>query len=473
MEKMVEKAGCAVKERAKLLLLLLPCSLLLSLAGCGNESGSTLEEVQSAFAAQRSVVCSIQYTVGLSAVIDETEYPDLEQSCTVDLQADLSTLCCYVTGRMTPLLEGEDGAAIEVEAYGDSSGSYYRYNDTYLSDPSENAFLTLAMAPLTLNLEEHYTAQAVTEIIYGSSCTVYSGTEVADDSTQRWLGTPAAEPFSLEGCLIDVLFCIYENTRLPACVRLDYSNLAEMGISFTDEDGGVYTLTSLRYEILYQSYGTEVSTDVPEEFRQAALAGGTVSDAALGEAPEGGESQDGQVQAGHSAGAADGETESGTYLLTSSDGSYAWEIGTPAYMALDERSDSAVSFYYFYAKDDFELITYTLYEDFTGQDEADYAAILPDFYRESNGIRDVESEGVQSLTTGGYEVEYIAVTFTLEQDGVEYQVIDIYSWVEALNGTDCLEVSITEFNCSGDGILIDPETELEYAYESVLGLREG
>ena len=44
------------------------------------------------------------------------------------------------------------------------------------------------------------------------------------------------------------------------------------------------------------------------------------------------------------------------------------------------------------------------------------------------------------------------------------------SWVEAPNGQDCLEVCITEYNSSQDGVMIDPEDELEYAYDAIQDL---
>ena len=39
-------------------------------------------------------------------------------------------------------------------------------------------------------------------------------------------------------------------------------------------------------------------------------------------------------------------------------------------------------------------------------------------------------------------------------------------------GRTAWRVSITEYNGSGDGLLIDPETELELAYAAVLGWHE-
>ena len=457
-----------MRQIRRALCLFLFCCCLPSLTGCGKTSTQDLSAVPDAFAAQRSVCCTVEYTVGLDAVIDGVTYDDLEQSCTVDLQADLAGGGCQVSGQMTSLLE--EGTSIEVEAYGDSSGSYYRYNDTYLYDEMENAFLTLLRAPAILNLSQEYTAQEATEILYGTPCTVYSGTEIADDSPQRWIGFPAAQSFSLEGSVIDVLFCVYEDSGLPACVRLDYSNLEEMGIGFSDENGGQYTLTSLRYEVLYQGYGTEVSVSVPEEFRQAALEGRTPA----GDAPENGDQAAGESGQAPSDEGPDSEagTAEGNYLLYSSDHSYSCEITTPQFMALDQQEDNAVSFYYFFAENDMELVSYTLYEDYTGDDEAAYAESLPDLYREMEGIGEVHSDGIQSLTVGAHEVSYITLSFSLEQNGALYQIMDIYSWIEAPTGQDCLEVSITEYNGSGDGLLIDPETELELAYAAVLGWHE-
>ena len=456
-----------MKLCCKLLCFALSGSLLFSLCGCGETSTEALSQVPLDFSAQSSVHCTIQYTAGFDAVIDGVEYPDLEHSCVAEAQVDLTSGDCWILGNSTARIGDSIETTTEIESYGDSAGSYYRFGSLYGSTQEPNAFLALARLPLSLHLEENYASQSATEILYGSTCTVYTGTEITDNSPQVLLFGPSRENgFSLDGCVVDVSLFVYQDTDLPAAVRLDYSNLEELDLTFSDQQGNNFTLTSLNYQVLYENYGTQVSTSLPEDFRQAASQGtlglsdlfdGVTAEATQPEsAPEPEETAPVQPP----------ETED-TYTIANSANTYSYQIGTPEYMALEEQGDSYVSFYYYYSETDLERITYTLTEDFTQEDEEAYAQSLAEFYRQTEGISDVTSEGLHSTTIGSYQVWYNTIYLTMEQDGQSYEVIDLYSWMVAPNGQDCLEVCITEFNGSGDGTLIDPKQELEYAYGAI------
>lgn len=462
-----------MKPARVILCLVLLWGFLLSLCSCGTTSSTALSTVPLQFSAQSSVHCTIQYTADFDAVIDGTEYPELEHNCVAEAQVDLTTGDCWILGEMTAQTGDTSGESSEIESYGDSAGSYYRYGNLYGSTQEPNLFLTLVQLPMSLNLDQDYTRQSATELLYGAPCTVYSGTEISDDRPQGLLFGPGLETgFSLDGCIVDVSLLVYDDTGLPASVRLDYSNLEEMNLTFSDQQGNSFTLTSLRYQVLYENYGTQVTTSVPEEFRQAASEGtlnltdlfGQLTEASTpstSESDEASESLPAQAQ----------ETE-GTYTISNAAGTYAYQITAPEYMALEEQDDNFLSFYYYYSETDLERISYTLYEDFTQEDEEAYAQSLPEFYRQTEGISEVQSDGLHSITIGDYQVWYSTVYLTLEQDGQSYEVIDLYSWVVTPNGQDSLEVCITEYNGSDDGTMIDPEQELEYAYGAILGYNE-
>lgn len=456
-------------QRAACLTLLWGCSLTLS--SCNKAPG--LDELAQIYQQQSSVHCTIQYTTVFDAVIDGVEYNALEHTCTADAQADLTSGDCQISGQMSSLIEGDSSETLEVESYGDSQGSYYRYGQYYTSSQEQNVFLSLIQLPLSLNLTQNYT-QDDTQILYGSTCSVYTGTEIADDSPQRLVLGLSEGEFSLEGCAVDVTLYVYQDTGLPACVSLDYFNLSDLDISFSDSAGNHYSLQELRFQVTYQGYGTQVDTASPDDFKQAALS----STASLPELMTG--------LTGHSEAAAEPDLEQPSaegnsddppqaenhYSISNPAKTYRYEIATPEYMSLEEERDDSVSFHYYYGEQDLERISYTICQGYTQEDEELYAQSLPEFYQNSQGISDVSSDGIHSITLGDFQVWYSVVYLTLEQDGQSYDVIDIYSWVEAPNGQDCLEVCITEYNGSGDGILIDPESELEYAYEAILGYYE-
>lgn len=393
-----------MKLFCKLLCFALSGIFLFSLCGCGETSTEALSQVPLDFSAQSSVLCTIEYTAGFDAVIDGVEYPDLEHSCVAEAQVDLTTGDCWILGNMTARAGDTAGTSSEIEAYGDSDGSYYRYGSLYGATQEPNSFLSLVRLPLSLHLEKNYTLQSATEILYGTACTVYTGTEIPDDTPQGLLFGPSQEAgFSLDGCVVDVSLFVYDDTGLPAAVRLDYSNLEELDLSFSDQQDNSFTLTSLSYQVLYESYGTQVSTSVPEEFRQAAW-DGTLGLANLFDGiTEKITQPDASVAAEDALPDQQPETED-SYTIYNSANTYSYQIDTPEYMALEDQGDNFVRFYYYYSETDLERISYTLYEDFSQEDEEAYAQSLAEFYRQTEGISDVTSDGLHTMTIGSYQV---------------------------------------------------------------------
>ena len=467
MDKEKRKVGKFMRQIRRALCLFLFCCCLPSLTGCGKTSTQDLSAVPDAFAAQRSVCCTVEYTVGLDAVIDGVTYDDLEQSCTVDLQADLAGGGCQVWA--DDLSAGED--SIEVEAYGDSSGSYYRYNDTYLYDEMENAFLTLLRAPAILRPVSRITPPRRPPRSYTAPPAPSTpARKLPMTALSGGLDSPPPSPSPWRAASST---CCSASMRIPDCPP------ASGWITPIWRRWGSAFPTKTAANTPSPPSATRCCTrDMAQRFpslsRRNSGRPPWRAGTPAGDAPENGDQAAGESGQAPSDEGPDSEagTAEGNYLLYSSDHSYSCEITTPEFMALDQQEDNAVSFYYFFAENDMELVSYTLYEDYTGDDEAAYAESLPDLYREMEGIGEVHSDGIQSLTVGAHEVSYITLSFSLEQNGALYQIMDIYSWIEAPNGQDCLEVSITEYNGSGDGLLIDPETELELAYAAVLGWHE-
>lgn len=461
-----------MKLHYKPLCLALLVGVMVFLCSCGASSSQKLNQIPIHFSAQNSVNCTIQYTAHFDAVIDGVEYSDLEHSCMADAQADLNSGSCWVLGEMTAALDQDSSQATEIEVYEDDTGSYYRYGDFYGYDSPQNTFLSLIRLPGSLDLTQEFTAQEATEILYGTECTVYTGTEIADDSPQSLLlGPTEGATFSLDGCLVDVALYVYNSTGLPACIKLDYSNLGEMDLSFSDAAGNLFTITSLSYQVLYPQYGAQVSVTVPDAFRQAALNGDLSFADSFGSLTEPGQTDSQDTAPEQSTEFPKGET-SDSYQIANSAKTYSYEISTPTNMALDSQSDDSVSFYYYYGETDYEIISYSICEGLSHQDEENFALSLPDLYRQGDGISQVSSDGLHSITIGDYQVWYTVIDLTAVHSGQVYQVLDLYSWVETPNGQDCLEVCITEYNSSQAGVMIDPEDELEYAYDAIQDYKE-
>ena len=445
--------------------------LLLWISGCGTPSDPA--QVAEAYAAQRSVNCTVRYQVTLDAVIDGVRFKDLEQELSADAQVNLVTGEAHLRGEVNTFSGGETVGSVQVEAYAvpedGEAKAFYRYGAAYYAGSEEYNLLTLINLPRSLNLSSGYRRQEGTEILLGAECDVYTGREIADGSCQSILIGQARTEFSLEGCLMDVTLRAYKDTSLPAQLEIDYSNLDEMEVSLTDSQGNTYTVTSLHFEVVYSGYGTVVEVELPDSFRNAALSGETGEDPVRPLNPDG-KTLDELLGGTVSGFTGDADADfSGSYFIFNDDSSYFYVVNTPEFMALDQQERDQVSFYYFYAGNDFELITYCLCSDFDGKEESDYAEKLPSIYRQQDGISGVSAEGIQSVTIGDYRIKYNLIHFTLEAEGEVYKAVDLYSWVEAPDGSGCLELGISEYNASGDGVFFDPVEELQYAYGAILG----
>ena len=427
----------------------LATGLLVVLAGCGNKTPESTEAA-ARFQAQHSVQCSLEYALTFHTQNAQGEEGTLDESFLADADVDLTQNSCHLTGTITHTdgSDDENTSPLSVEVYSSAQHSYYQYGNTYYSEPAENAYLSLLLAPLSLHLESGYTASDVTELIYGSECAVFTGTEIADDSPQRLIWDKKPQTLSLDGCLIDVTLLVNQATSLPAEVRLNYANLDELEIDFTGEDGTVYTLERLEYTVTYRSYGTEVDVSIPEEFRQAAEAGSLETPA---------ESTAEQTE----------PTPDGIYELCAADDEVFWRVSTPEQMRLKAYTQSSVTFDYYYNEADLEEITYHIESDASSNAMTDYAQTLAKQYKAMDGVSKVSDGGVRSTTLNDALVKYIVLSLHYAQDGTDYQVSHIVSWTEADDGQTCIVVEITEYNGTDDNKMIDPMTELEYAYLAV------
>lgn len=421
----------------------LAVGLAATLVSCGDHTPDSANAA-ARFQEQRSVQCALEYTLTLRSQTPQGEEGSLTEALQADADIDLTQNSCHLTGTLT---HSDDAASqLPVEAYSTAQNAYYRYGDTYYSEAEANTYLSLLLAPLALHLESGYTASDVTELIYGSECTVFTGTEIADDAPQRliWDGTPQA--LSLDGCLIDVTLLVSQSTSLPAEVRLSYANLDDLEISFTTDDETVYTLEQLDYTITYRSYGAEVDTAVPEEFQRRAEAG-TLGTQAGTEYTE--------------------PTADGTYELHTANDKSLWRICTPDFMELETYTQNEVNFQYYYDSADLEELTYRIEENTASEDMTAFAQTLAKQYKAMDGVSKVKDGGVQSATVNDLLVKYIVLSLRYAQDGTDYQVVRIVSWTEAPDSQDCLVVEITEYNGNENGEMIEPADELEAAYACV------
>ena len=427
----------------------LSISLLLSLCACASKSSVGPAEAVSRFQQQSSISCTIESELVLDYSNADGAESTLTETLTADGVVNMGNRDCHLSGTLTHSSGSGETVLSEAESYGGTFGAYYRLDDRYYTSEEENAYLSLMLAPLALH-PDSYTASDVTELFYGSECTVFTGTEIADDSAPRLIfGALETGDVSLDGCLVDIQLCVNNATSLPACVRLSYTNLEELDVSFTAEDGTVYKPTALNYTITYQGYGAEVSTAVPEEFRQAVER--NTADAPAPAVTD----------------------QNGSYLLCAADGSAVYNIDTPEYMSPEEADSQNVSFTYYYSENDLERIKYRLLEDRTAAEMTAYAQSLAGQFKEMDGVSDVSDDGIRSTTINDALVKYIAVSFDYTQDGEHYQVVSITSWVKAPDEHGFLLVEISEYNADNSAEMIGIKDELEYAYRVVREYQTG
>lgn len=450
------------------------CCVLLTLCGCSAKDAPAVSET---YAGQNSVHCTLHYTVGMEAVIDGIDVGLMEQVYTADVQIDRASGAAHLLGDMVTYINSEALLTSSFESYSIPSDpdahAFYRYDDMYCADAMENAYLSIVDAPLLFHLDT-YTKSPQTEILYGSICRSYSGQEISGRESNLVMNGLTAQELSTEGCLMDVVLRVYEDTSLPAQLKINYSNLPDMNLSFSDGAGNSYKLTTLSYEVLYNNYGTAVSVDMPDGFRAAAL-----------NHQNGFAAPDLSVIAGNIASIEDAINAtvnnytgpfygdySNHYFILNRNRTHFYAIATPEFSQFEEQTQNRVEFSYFYSENDFELISYVFLDSTSdAMREANTATILA-IYENDDAFTDVSHSELQSVTIGGYEVKYMAYYYTIELNGSPYDTAEFYSWAMAPSGTECIEVTITEYNGTGDGWLIDPIEELQYAYSAITGSGE-
>lgn len=444
-----------MKHFTRGLCLFLAAASLLLLGGCSGGFGSLLGAgaISKAYAGQSSVLCTLEYHVAVNADIGGLTLEGMEQSFSGDAQVDIANNNCYMTGELITYLDGIEAGVTEMEYYGvsgdEDGAAYYRYDGSYYADTAAS-FLDVMNAPVTLDMSG-FEKQDSPEIINGVSYDVYICSEPAGEGEQTIASSLVDGSFSLEGCTVEAELRAYQDTSLPASLEIRYLGLEDCGVSFTAEDGNGYTITDISMTVTYNNYGRAVSVEVPQEFKGYALSGYS----------EPVEEDD-----------YDYDYESQSYYIYDDDYTYCYEIAAPEYMELDSLSTNAVGFYYYFSENDYEIIDFTVYTDFTGEDEAAYARSLADYLTEDEGFSGVSASEVQSMTVGDYDVSYVTVYATLTDEDGTYDVMYVYSWTEAPNGQDCLEITVSEYNGEGDGLFVDAESELEYAYEAILEYSE-
>ena len=417
------------------------------LTGCGSRSARSLADVTQALESQQSVICTVKYTLTIDALLDGTDYENVMQTFTAEVETDLQSGDCHLIGELATQLDEQEVQHYDVEAYGEQDCAYYRYNDFYYTEDGANTFLQLVNLPSSMADNGSFQRQDATELVYGSECDVFSGTGLTDDTEQAFYSFLDRQPIDLSGCAVDATLRAYRDTGLPANLTLEYNDLADLNIQIDDQNGNSYRLNTLRYEITYHNYGTEVDTVLPDDFREAALAG----------LPEDG----GQIEP---------DELEGTYRVYNDTKDYFISIGTPEYMRYDSQSDSMLSFYYNYADNDTETIDYTLYNDYSIDKQEESAELTLEAYRKADMLSKVSADPVRTITIGAYKVYYRVYQMALTDETGTYKVKQIYSWMDADgSGADTLAVEITEYNGAEDPTFIDTETELEYAYGVVYG----
>ena len=430
------------------------CTLTLAgvilLTGCGKQQELSLTDVVQALERQTTVSCTVKYTLTMDAQLDGVNYEDILQVFTAEVQTDLQTGNSHVIGELATQLGEQEVQHYNIEAYGGADCTYYRYNDFYYTEYGTDAFLKLVELPSSMESNGSFQRQAATDLVYGAECSVFDGTGLTDNSAQAFYCFLARQPIDLSGCAVSATLRAYRNTGLPADLKLEYNDLADLNISVNDQNGNSYCLNTLSYEMTYHNYGVEVATAVPDDFRNAALAG----------LPQDTE----RVVP---------DTQEGTYCLYNDTKDYFVSVGTPEYMRLDEdgTSDEMLSFYYNYAEDDVELINYTIYNDFSLEQQAESSDLVLDGYRKTDTLENVRAGDVQSMMIGSYKVYYRVYQMDMIDETGTYKIKQIDSWM-AVTGTDAdtLAVEITEYNGSETPTFIDTETELEYAYGVVYGV---
>ncbi len=437
----VRRAGCAMLA---VLVCLLAC-------GCGK---AETPDVAALFSRQSALACTVESSCTFSVVIDGEE-TTLQVTHTLEGDVDFSADTACIYGETETLWDGESAGAVETECYTETCDltgdavAWCRYGTLYYTQPIAATFLTTILTPQGLSLSD-YTALSDAQTLSGTVCDVYVGDEIADDSEQLYYNGSTQGSVCLAGCVVQMTVYVSHTSGLPIRTVAEYTNLDDLQPAFTDESGNTYTLTELTTCVTYSAYGVSCPATVPEDFRSEAERedGAPTSPSASSESI---------------AVRADDEA----FVLYNTDDASGFAITSPTHMSLWEQGGNSVSFTYFYAQDDYETIEYTLCANTSSDEMETTARARAASYAALSGVSDVSSDDVQTLTVGTLTVSYHVIYLTVQQDETTLSVVDICSWVSAPNGTDCLQVFVSEYNAAESAALIDPVEELQYAYSFV------
>lgn len=421
------------------------CSCLcFPLSSCWDKSAQ--QRLSSVFLAQNTVTCDICSNLVFSAQSPDADKTQLSCSLSASAQMDLNSNFFHLEGTIDKSLDTLDLGVTDVESFYDPehNQSYSRFGSQYSTTGENSGLGTLVRLPPELRLDENYIQNEESELIHGSICDIYVGTERSGPVEVPLYVFGTHTSFSLDDTPIQVRLAVDQTTSLPVQMNLTYLPEDDC-CSFTLPDGTEYILSELTFEATYLHYGQPIDTTIPEGFRDLALM------------PEDAPSATSSTHTD-----TDISEQKDVYFIQSPTCGY--QISTPEYMAPETISDSGASFYYFYSEEDFEIIEYNLWEDFSPQDAAAYTEALPQLLRQSGGYGDLTSSKVNTLTVDGKEVQYRTIRFQTADNDLLYDGILVYSWCIAPNGTDVLEVVIWEYNGSDQPTMIQPEEELCFAY---------
>lgn len=417
-------------------------SLSFLLFGCQRSSPE--QRLISQFSAQETVSCTIQSRLvfsSISADADESQHT-FDMSATADTQ--LNSQFFHMEGTLNQTQGSLDLGPTEVESFYDPEykESYSRFGTHYSLTGADTGLGTLVRMPLSLHLDQNYALQEESELVYGSVCDVYVGSELSagPDIPVYIQGNHAS--FSLADIPMQVRLATDPNTFLPVKLTLTYLPDGSDKGSFALPNGTKYTLQELSFEVIYQHYGQPIDTSVPDAFRQLARSPAQPAPAEPDTPPE----------------------PKDAYLIETPNQSCRYQISAPEYMAPETVTDSSASFYYFYSEEDFEIIEYNLWEDFSPQDAAAYTDALPQLLRETGTYGDLSSSKVNTMLLDDRQIQYRVIRFQTAENDLLYDGMLVYSWCSAPNGSDVLEVVLWEYNATGDRSFIRPEEELCFAY---------
>lgn len=435
-------------HKAPLFSLFTAFSILLT--GCSsNSTDQSIFTVAQALERQSSVFCTLEYTLTMDATIDETNYDEITQRFSAEVQTDLQNEKCHAAGTLSTTLNSQEAQRYDIEAYSDTTGTYYRYNDFYYCEADTNVLLNFALLPNSMAENGNFQQQESTELIYGSECNVYRGSGLTDNSTQAFYSFLSRQPLPLSGCAATAVLRSYCETELPATLSVQYNDLESLAVQIEDEQGNKYNLKSLEYEITYRNYGTAVDVAMPDDFRNAALEGLPDPEASstIEENPD-----------------------TGTYRIYNDTNTYYVEVAAPQYMLREEGNTDELSFYYNYSDNDTEIICYRIANNYSIEQQEEYASLLLDTYRDTDALSKITASDIKSTTIGTYKVHYRTYSMTMEDISGTFHITQIYSWTASdVDTADSLEVEITEYNGDENASLIDAETELEAAYTAIQG----